>query len=96
MYMICVSISIECDSSSIDVGYEKILNEDSIKPHERRALNFLIYEYLLQQDCKLTSITFSDEVPEQVCNFLFLSICIDSIDYAHSIYNITTLVNFHT
>lgn len=56
----------ECDSNSVELGFERVINEDAIKPHERRALNFLIYEYLLQQDCKITSITFSDEVTDQV------------------------------
>ncbi|XP_041986672.1 RAB11-binding protein RELCH homolog [Aricia agestis] len=37
----------------------------TLKPHEKRALNFLINEYLLLQDYKLTSITFSDENPDQ-------------------------------
>lgn len=32
-----------------------------IKPHEQRAINFLVNEYLLASSYKLTSITFSDE-----------------------------------
>ncbi|KAL6258754.1 hypothetical protein P5V15_010703 [Pogonomyrmex californicus] len=36
-----------------------------IKPHEQRALNFLINEYLLARSYKLTSITFNDECEEQ-------------------------------
>lgn len=40
-------------------------NTDSIKPHEKRALNFLINEYLLLHGYKLTSITFADENEEQ-------------------------------
>lgn len=36
-----------------------------IKPHEQRALNFLINEYLLARSYKLTSITFSDENEDQ-------------------------------
>ncbi|KAI1298476.1 hypothetical protein HDE_04218 [Halotydeus destructor] len=32
-----------------------------IKPHERRATNFLVNDYLLKSNCKLTAITFSDE-----------------------------------
>ena len=32
-----------------------------IKAHEKRIVNFLINEYLLQHGYKLTSITFSDE-----------------------------------
>lgn len=37
----------------------------SIKPHEQRALNFLINEYLLLHGYKLTSITFADENESQ-------------------------------
>ncbi|CAH2002758.1 unnamed protein product [Acanthoscelides obtectus] len=36
-----------------------------IKPHEQRALNFLINEYLLIHGYKLTSITFADENQSQ-------------------------------
>lgn len=36
-----------------------------IKPHELRALNYLINEYLLEQSYKLTSITFGDENDSQ-------------------------------
>lgn len=36
-----------------------------IKPHEQRALNFLINEYLLARSYKLTSITYSDECEDQ-------------------------------
>ncbi|XP_014248198.1 lisH domain and HEAT repeat-containing protein KIAA1468-like [Cimex lectularius] len=38
---------------------------EPIKPHEQRALNFLINEYLLMNGYKLTSITFSDENEDQ-------------------------------
>ncbi|XP_011301250.1 lisH domain and HEAT repeat-containing protein KIAA1468-like [Fopius arisanus] len=41
------------------------LGDPPIKPHEQRALNFLIYEYLLARSYKLTSITFSDENEDQ-------------------------------
>lgn len=37
-----------------------------IKPHEKRALNFLVNEYLLNNDYKLTSVTFSEENENQV------------------------------
>nr|CAH7731169.1 unnamed protein product [Callosobruchus chinensis] len=40
-------------------------NIGSIKPHEQRALNFLINEYLLIHGYKLTSITFADENQSQ-------------------------------
>ncbi|XP_047993137.1 RAB11-binding protein RELCH homolog isoform X3 [Leguminivora glycinivorella] len=51
--------------SALDKNSKDPFNKRSLKPHERRALNFLINEYLLLQDYKLTSITFSDENPDQ-------------------------------
>ncbi|XP_061715019.1 RAB11-binding protein RELCH homolog isoform X2 [Cydia pomonella] len=51
--------------SGLDKNSKDAFNKRSLKPHERRALNFLINEYLLLQDYKLTSITFSDENPDQ-------------------------------
>ncbi|XP_063779056.1 RAB11-binding protein RELCH isoform X2 [Pseudophryne corroboree] len=39
--------------------------QEPIKPLEKRALNFLVNEYLLKNNSKLTSITFSDENDEQ-------------------------------
>ncbi|KAI8426152.1 hypothetical protein MSG28_005099, partial [Choristoneura fumiferana] len=51
--------------SALDKNAKGQFNQRSLKPHERRALNFLINEYLLLQDYKLTSITFSDENPDQ-------------------------------
>lgn len=44
----------------------KVLQVEPIKPHEQRALNFLINEYLLMHNYKLTSITFADENEDQV------------------------------
>ncbi|KAH9630467.1 hypothetical protein HF086_017005 [Spodoptera exigua] len=51
--------------STLDKSSRDLSDQRSLKPHEKRALNFLINEYLLLQDYKLTSITFSDENPEQ-------------------------------
>ncbi|XP_050675108.1 RAB11-binding protein RELCH homolog isoform X2 [Leptidea sinapis] len=51
--------------TGLDKSSKDNFNQASLKPHEKRALNFLINEYLLLQDYKLTSITFSDENPEQ-------------------------------
>ncbi|XP_070166057.1 RAB11-binding protein RELCH homolog [Polyergus mexicanus] len=49
-----------------DKSSEKnLIIELPIKPHEQRALNFLINEYLLARSYKLTSITFSDECEDQ-------------------------------
>ncbi|XP_045766578.1 RAB11-binding protein RELCH homolog isoform X2 [Maniola jurtina] len=51
--------------SALDKNSKENFNQRSLKPHEKRALNFLINEYLLLQNYKLTSITFSDENPDQ-------------------------------
>ncbi|KAJ0178205.1 hypothetical protein K1T71_006028 [Dendrolimus kikuchii] len=51
--------------STLDKRSKGVNKQHSLKPHEKRALNFLINEYLLLQDYKLTSITFSDENPDQ-------------------------------
>ncbi|XP_052741764.1 RAB11-binding protein RELCH homolog isoform X2 [Bicyclus anynana] len=51
--------------SALDNNSKSNFNQRSLKPHEKRALNFLINEYLLLQNYKLTSITFSDENPDQ-------------------------------
>ncbi|XP_049873922.1 RAB11-binding protein RELCH-like [Pectinophora gossypiella] len=53
------------DSPALDKDCKDKFNERTLKPHEKRALNFLINEYLLLQGYKLTSITFSDENPDQ-------------------------------
>ncbi|KAK7118293.1 hypothetical protein R3I94_021955 [Phoxinus phoxinus] len=39
--------------------------QEPIRPLEKRALNFLVNEYLLKNEYKLTSITFSDEIDDQ-------------------------------
>ncbi|XP_041423593.1 RAB11-binding protein RELCH homolog isoform X3 [Xenopus laevis] len=39
--------------------------QEPIKPLEKRALNFLVNEYLLKNNNKLSSITFSDENDDQ-------------------------------
>lgn len=44
----------------------KTLPDDGIKPLETKALNFLVNQYLLQINNKLTSVTFSEENEEQV------------------------------
>jgi len=38
---------------------------EPVQPYERRALNFLVHEYLLHHDYKLTSVTFSEENADQ-------------------------------
>jgi hypothetical protein len=61
--VLCV---VESEATSPDASSGKHLNEP-IKPHEQRALNFLVNEYLLLHGYKLTSITFADENENQVC-----------------------------
>lgn len=38
---------------------------DLLRPHEKRALNFLVNEYLLKNGYRMTSVTFSDENADQ-------------------------------
>lgn len=45
------------------------LPQEPIRPLEKRALNFLVNEYLLKNEYKLSSITFSDENDDQVKPF---------------------------
>ncbi|RWS27558.1 lisH domain and HEAT repeat-containing protein KIAA1468-like protein [Leptotrombidium deliense] len=40
-------------------------NSSVIKPHEKRALNFLVNEYLMKHNYKMSSITFCDENSDQ-------------------------------
>lgn len=58
-------LSLELENSTPDKCSVRQHNTDAIKPHEKRALNFLINEYLLLHGYKLTSITFADENEEQ-------------------------------
>lgn len=56
----------ESEVSTPDKSSEKHgFFEYPIKPHEQRALNFLVNEYLLAHSYKLTAITFSDENENQ-------------------------------
>ena len=45
--------------------------QEPIRPLEKRALNFLVNEFLLKNSYKLTSITFSDENHDQVSFVVF-------------------------
>lgn len=60
-----LTFAIESESSTPDKGSLRNISFATIKPHEQRALNFLINEYLLLQGYKLTSITFADENQNQ-------------------------------
>lgn len=46
------------------------LPQEPIRPLEKRALNFLVNEYLLKNEYKLSAITFSDENDDQVRAYL--------------------------
>ena len=41
-------------------------DDAAIKPYERRALNFLVNEYLLLNDYKVSSVTLAEENEDQV------------------------------
>ncbi|XP_021937822.1 lisH domain and HEAT repeat-containing protein KIAA1468-like isoform X2 [Zootermopsis nevadensis] len=60
-----ISPSIQSEVAAPDAGSVKPINNEPIKPHEQRALNFLVNEYLLLHGYKLTSITFADENENQ-------------------------------
>ncbi|KAF7407686.1 hypothetical protein HZH66_002223 [Vespula vulgaris] len=61
-----LTVVTEFDTATPDKRSDKqIINDNPIKPHEQRALNFLVHEYLLTHSYKLTSITFSDENENQ-------------------------------
>ncbi|KAL5022360.1 hypothetical protein ScPMuIL_001515 [Solemya velum] len=58
----------ETELASPDLGEEGQATpgtDETIKPLEKRALNFLLNEYLLKVNCKLTSVTFSEENEDQ-------------------------------
>ncbi|XP_051737866.1 RAB11-binding protein RELCH homolog isoform X7 [Ctenopharyngodon idella] len=57
----------ECENPSQERKNYKSSPEiqEPIRPLEKRALNFLVNEYLLKNEYKLTSITFSDENDDQ-------------------------------
>ncbi|XP_003741349.1 RAB11-binding protein RELCH homolog [Galendromus occidentalis] len=50
-------------------GQDRVINESPLLPHEQRALNYLVNEYLLQHNYKLTAITFAEEDDNQDQDF---------------------------
>ncbi|XP_076750646.1 RAB11-binding protein RELCH homolog isoform X2 [Xylocopa sonorina] len=61
-----LTVVTESEGTTPDKCSDKhLISESPIKPHEQRALNFLVNEYLLACSYKLTSITFSDENENQ-------------------------------
>lgn len=61
---------LESDPNTPTTSALKSVAQEALKPHEKRALNFLVNEYLLSNSYKLTSITLSDENDDQVTIFL--------------------------
>lgn len=60
------SLTKTAETDSLPINFdlattESIVSDESFMPYERRALNFLINEYLLKYGYKLTSVTFSEE-----------------------------------
>ena len=55
-----------CSLERADFHGASFFNQDSLRPHEKRALNFLVNEYLLKNGYRMTSVTFSDENADQV------------------------------
>ena len=47
--------------------------QEPIKPHEKRALNYLVHEYLNETNSKLTAITLSEENGDQVIKMIHMS-----------------------
>ncbi|XP_046396336.1 RAB11-binding protein RELCH homolog [Ischnura elegans] len=60
-----LTVATESENLAPESGSVSALHKEPIKPHEKRALNFLVNEYLMRQGYKLTSITFSDENEDQ-------------------------------
>lgn len=70
--LIVSKLVLPTESETPTSEYAKVVGSEVIKPHELRALNFLVNEYLLRHNYKLTSITFADENEGQVPATLFL------------------------
>lgn len=70
------------------------LPQEPIRPLEKRALNFLVNEYLLKNEYKLSSITFSDENDDQVNFSLYLQR--PDLLLASFSFTLTSQLNFKT
>lgn len=53
------------DATSNKITETTVDDEECIKPYEKRAINFLVNEYLLSHDYKITSVTFCEENENQ-------------------------------
>ncbi|XP_022908904.2 RAB11-binding protein RELCH homolog [Onthophagus taurus] len=60
-----LTVATESENNTPNKSTIHHVNVNTIKPHEQRALNYLINEYLLEYGYKLTSITFADENENQ-------------------------------
>ena len=58
---------VEIKNSETVMSFKETDNQNlkHVMPHEKNAINFLINEYLLEQDYKMTSVTFSEENESQ-------------------------------
>ncbi|XP_033755767.1 LOW QUALITY PROTEIN: RAB11-binding protein RELCH-like [Pecten maximus] len=54
----------EC-TENVTEGFTQMGKDDPIRPLDKRALNYLVNEYLLMNNYKLTSVTFSEENEDQ-------------------------------
>ncbi|XP_069112711.1 RAB11-binding protein RELCH homolog isoform X2 [Argopecten irradians] len=54
----------EC-TENVTEGFTQVGKDDPIRPLDKRALNYLVNEYLLMNNYKLTSVTFSEENEDQ-------------------------------
>lgn len=52
-------------TEQVNEGVVTLGQEEAIKPMDKKAINFLINEYLLLQNYKLTAVTFSEENEDQ-------------------------------
>ncbi|PNF39999.1 hypothetical protein B7P43_G15450 [Cryptotermes secundus] len=75
-----LTLATESEATTPDAGSLRLINNEPIKPHEQRALNFLVNEYLLVHGYKLTSITFADENANQIVEMEQLKEHIDALE----------------
>ena len=55
-------------------GKEGLRPDDALRTMEKKAINFLVNEYLLQINNKLTAVTFSEENEDQVIGLINLEL----------------------
>ena len=58
-------LSSPANEAPADVA-EDFAEDEPIRQYEKRAINFLVNEYMLLNDYKLTSVTFAEENENQV------------------------------